>query len=173
MWAWHPYIELKGFQRLRNLERRIFYSPVVIIVTLIGLAGGAYVLWNLRRGIEEFPKTILIGYGTFVVHYLGLMVYLFGYRFRHLKCPGCGQVMQAFLADMDEGTWRRFIQAFEIGGRYYRRPYDEDDRRPWVRLMQSVRACRHCRTYVNCSHIRFETCTEEELAQLQQRLPNA
>jgi len=165
----HPLIDLTGFERLRALERRVYYSPVAIALALIGLCGGAYVLWSLRLGPEMFSQHFLIGYGLFLASYLGLLGYLYVYRFRRLACPSCGQLMQAFVADLDDGTWRRFIFALEINGRYYRRPYDEDDRRPWIRLMKQVRACPRCRTIVDCSRLLHETCTDEELEQIRQR----
>ena len=133
-----PFIELADYERLRDLERRTYYSPVAILLTLVGLAGGVYWFWGLRRGLEVFPQTFLLGYGIFLAAYLGLLAYYYGFRFRRLKCPGCDQIMQPYLANLDEGGWRRFIRAIEVDGRYYREPFDADDARPWVRLMKSV-----------------------------------
>ena len=44
----HPPIDLDGFQRLSDLERRIWYSPVSIMVYLIGLSGAVYEIWNFQ-----------------------------------------------------------------------------------------------------------------------------
>jgi hypothetical protein len=166
-----PSIHLAGYQRLKDLERRIWYSPLSLAVYAIGLAGAAYGFWNLRGGVAAIGPGVLVGHGVFIGSYALLWAYFYGYRFRRLKCPGCGEVMQPFLADFEEGPWRRFILAIEIGGRYYRRPYGEDDRRSWIRLMKHVRACPCCKTYVDCSRMHQQTCTEAELAQLYQRLP--
>jgi hypothetical protein len=170
MWGSRPpVIELTGFERLHALERRIYYSPVAVGLALIGIGGCVYWFWSMRRGLDAFPVSFFIAYGLFLISYLGTLAYLYGYRFRRLKCPGCDQQMQAFAADMGEGAWRRLILAFEIEGRYYRRPLDEDDRRPWVRLMKGVRACTKCRTFVDCSRLHQETCTAEELEVLEGR----
>ena len=166
-----PTIELAGFQRLVELERRVIHSPVAVLLVLIGVAGAIHALWSLRLGVEAMPRSLLVGYGTFLASYAGLLAYYFLYSFPRLRCPGCSQRMQAFIADVDDGSWRQFIQAFEIGGRYYRRPHDEDDRRPWIRLMRLVRACPRCKTFIECSHLHYETCTEEELAHLRERFP--
>lgn len=93
----------------------------------------------------------------------------YGYRFRRLKCPDCDQLTQAGIADLDESGPQRWLRAVELNGRFCLRPYDEDDRRPWVRLMKLVRACPRCRTFVDCSHISHETCTPEELTRLEER----
>jgi hypothetical protein len=165
----YPVIDLNGFERLRDVERRIFYSPTAILLTLIGLGGGVYLFWSLRLGVEVFPQSFLIGYGIFLASYLGLLAYFYLYRFRRLACTSCGQRMQPFAADLDEGGWRRFIRAVQIDGRYYRQPFDADDVRPSVRLMKLVRACPPCGTFVDCSRLLQETCTEEELAQIRGR----
>jgi hypothetical protein len=172
MWKKHPVIELKGYRRLVDVERRIMRSPVGWTLVLIGMGGAIYGVWSLREGLTMFPPRLLIGYVIFLATYLGLLAYLYGYRFRTLKCPGCEQLMQAGIADLDEGGWQqRWLRAVEVNGRFYRRPYDEDDRRPWVRLMKLVRACPQCRTFVDCSHVSHETCTEDELTRLQDRSP--
>jgi len=164
-------IDLTGYKRLQDLERRIWYSPVSILMYAISLAGAAYEFWNLRGGLETIPRGLLVGHVLMIASYALLWSYFYGYRFRCLKCPGCDQLMQPFLADFAEGPWRRFIMAIEIGGRYYRRPFDEDDRRSWIRLMKHIRACPTCKTYVDCSRMHQQTCTEAELAQLYERLP--
>jgi hypothetical protein len=143
----HPFIELEGYERLHALERRIAYSPTAIILSLIGLAGGVYSFSRLGREPEVLSANFLLGYGVVLATYLALLAYYYGYRFRRLKCPGCGLLMQAHIADMEEGAWRRLILAFEKDGRYYRRPYGEDDPRPWIRLMRVVRACPRCRRF--------------------------
>jgi len=168
-----PTIDLGGYQRLTDLERRIWYSPLSIAVYSIGLAGAAYEFWNLRGGLAAIPRGMFIGHGLFIASYVFLWAYFYGYRFRRLKCPGCDQRMQPFVADFDDGPWRRFIMAIEIGGRFYRRPYGEDDRRSWIRLMKHVRACPGCHTFVDCSRLHQQSCTDAELAQLRQRLPAA
>jgi hypothetical protein len=116
-----------------------------------------------------FPQRLLIGYAIFLATYLGLLAYLYVYRFRRLKCPDCEQLMQAGIADLDESGPQRWLRAVELNGRFYLRPYDENDRRSWVRLMKLVRACPRCRTFVDCSHISHETCTAEELTRLEER----
>jgi hypothetical protein len=120
----------------------------------------------LRRGLDAFPWDFAIAYGTFLASYLGLLAYLYGYRFRRLACPGCSERMLSFVADMDDGTWRHWLGVRQFEGRFYREPLDADDPRPWVRWMKSVRACLRCRTYVDCSRLIEETCTEAELGQL-------
>jgi hypothetical protein len=166
-----PFIELAGFERLHALERRVYYSPVAIFLTLIALGAAVYWFWSLGLGVERFfAEPFFIGYGVFLASYAGLICYYYLYRFRRLPCPSCGQIMQPYVADMGEGGWRRMIFAIEIGGRYYRQPYDEDDRRPWIRLMKHVRACRDCRKFFDCSRLVMETCTEDELALLEQRV---
>jgi len=165
-----PWIELAGYQRLHDLELRIWYSPVAIGLFLIGLGAAAYIFWSLSQGILSFSNHLILGYAIFLASYGALFCYYFGYRFRHLKCPGCGELMQPFVADMEEGRWRNFIQAIEIKGRYYRRPYDEDDRRPWIRLQKMVRACPRCKSFVDCSRLHFESCTEDELEQIRQQV---
>jgi hypothetical protein len=165
-----PWIELAGYERLHDLERRIWYSPVAIGLFLVGLGAAAYTFWSLSHGIVFFSDHLFLGYAIFLAPYGALFCYYFGYRFRRLKCPGCGELMQPYVTDMEEGSWRRFIQAFEIQGRYYRRPYDEDDHRPWVRLQKRVYACQRCNAFVDCSRLHFETCTEDELEQIRQRV---
>jgi hypothetical protein len=168
----YPFVELVGYRHFRELQRRIIYSPVAILLVLVGLAGAVYGLGNFwRRGLAAFPQDFLLGTGIFIGSYVLLMTYYYGFRFRYLKCPDCSGAMQPFLADQEDGTWRRFMLAFEIGGKYYRRPRDSDDPRPWVRLMRYVRACPRCRTFVDCSYIHEQACTPEELEQLQQRVP--
>ena len=169
----YPPIELAGFQRMSDLERRIWYSPVSIMVYLISLSGAVYEIWNFQNGLAAIPRSILVGHGLFIGSYALMWAYFYGYRFPRLKCPGCEQLMQPFVADFEEGPWRRFIMAIEIGGRFYRRSFDKDDGRRWIRLMKMVRACPRCRTFVDCSRLHQQTCTEEELAQLYKRLPAA
>lgn len=171
MWRRYPAIDLAGFRRLADLERRVLYSPVAVVLVLIGVAGGLYVLWELPRGVEALPRSLMVGYGTFLVSYVALMAYYYAWRFPRLRCPQCERSMSPHVADMDEGDWRLILWAIEIGGRYYRRPHGEDDRRPWIRLMRHVRACPECRTFVECSSLHFETCSDEELSTLQQRFP--
>jgi hypothetical protein len=164
-----PTIELAGFQRLADLQRRVNCSPVAVLLVLIGVAGGIHVLWSLRLGVEAMPQSLLVGYGTFMASYLGLLAYYHWYRFPRLRCPQCGERMQANLADLDDASRPKLLSTVELSGRYYLRPYDEDDRRPWVRLMRLVRACAGCKTFIECSHLHFETCTADELALLEQR----
>jgi hypothetical protein len=161
------FIELAGYERLRDQERRIWYSPVAIVLALVGLAGAGYAFYHLRGGLEDFPARSYYGLGVLALSYLALAVYYYGYRFRRVKCPSCDTVMRRYVADMDDGSWRRFIRAYERDGRYYREPFGEDDTRRWVRLMKVVRACPECRTYVDCARLHEQTCTEEELARLQ------
>src|SRR5688572_11461515 len=111
MWERPPTIDLAGFERLHVLERRIYYSPTAIVLALVGIAGCVYWFWSLRRGLDAFRRDFFIAYGLFLASYLGTLAYLYGYRFRRLRCPGCDQRMQEFTADMDEGGWRRLVRA--------------------------------------------------------------
>jgi len=166
-----PSIDLSGYRRLQDIERRIWYSPLAVTIYAISLAGAVYGFWGLRKGIANIGTHIFVAHVVFMASYGLLWAYFYGYRFSRLKCPDCHEPMQPFVADFEEGPWRRFIMAIERGGRYYRRPYNEDDRRSWIRLMKHVCACPHCKTYVDCARMHQETCTEQELAQLCQRLP--
>ena len=51
-------INLTSYQRLTELERRIWYSPLSIAVYAIGLAGAAYGFWNLRGGVAAIGPGI-------------------------------------------------------------------------------------------------------------------
>jgi hypothetical protein len=157
------FIDLKGYERQHNLERQVWYSPIAIGIGLLGLAAAAYTFWNLTRGVVIAPFQLFVGYGAFLLAYFGLLAYYYAYRFRRLKCPGCGKGFQPHVADMS------LVQSLEIGGRYYRRPHDGDDQRPWIRLMRMVRACQRCKTFVDCSRFHYETCTKDELYQIEQR----
>src|SRR3954469_17162351 len=94
-----PSIDLTGYKRLEDLERRIWYSPPSIALYSIGCAGAFYELWNLRQGLAAIPRGMFVGHGLFVASYALLWAYFYGYRFRRLKCPGCDQLMQPFIAD--------------------------------------------------------------------------
>lgn len=166
----HPTIDLAGYQRLTDLERRIWYSPVAIVLALIGLVAAACTFWGLSRGFILEPQYFIAGYAVFLAAYGALFAYYHAYRFRRLKCPGCEQLMQPYITDIDDSPRLKFLQQVQIAGRYYRRPYDEDDHRPWVRLMIHIRACPECKTFVNCSRLHLQTCTDEELSQIHQRL---
>jgi len=168
-----PTIDLAGYRRLSDLERHIWYSPLSVAVYLICLAAVAFELWNLRRGLVAIPRSILVGHALFVASYAVLWAYFYGYRFRQLKCPGCDQLMQPFVADLEDGTWRRFMWAFAIGGRFYRRAYQKHGRGPWIHLMRTVCACPRCRTFVDCSRLHQQPCTLEELTQLYRHHPAA
>jgi len=160
------FIDLTGYERLHDVERRIWYSPAAIVLGLIGLAAAAYTFWGLSRGFI-LPH---VGYGVFLATYGLLFAYYFWYRFQRVKCPGCDQIMQPYVTDVDVSLNLKLVRTVEIGGRHYREPWAEDDRRPWVRLMWRVCACEACKTYVNCSRLYLETCTDEELAQIRQRV---
>jgi hypothetical protein len=77
--------------------------------------------------------------------------------------------MQPFINDVDD-PGPRILRVVEIAGRFYRPPYSEDDNRPWIRLMVHIRACPTCKTFVNCSRLHYETCTEEELGLIRKRV---
>ena len=164
-----PHIELAGFRRLEDEERRIWYAPPAFALAAVGLVGFGFMFWSLCRGVIESPQYMAVGYAIFLPAYGGLFAYYHWYRFSRVKCPGCGQVMQPFVADSAECSGFRFLGTREIGGRFYRPPYNEDDRRPWIRLMIMVRACVPCRKFVSCSRLHYETCTEEELGLIRQR----
>jgi hypothetical protein len=168
-----PTIDLSDYQQLSYLERRIWYSPVSVIVYLICLAPAAIGLWNLKHGHLAIPA-ILSGHAMFIICYFVLWAYFYGYCFGRLKCPGCDQLMQPFVAELEDGKWWGFkLKAFEIGGRFYHRSYDKHGRGPWMRLMRRVRACPHCHTFVDCSHLHEEPCTVDELTQLYRCHPAA
>jgi hypothetical protein len=165
-----PFIELAGYQRLEDVERRIWYSPTAIVLGVLGLCAAGYMFWALIRGIVVAPEQFALGYAFFLAAYGALFAYYHWHRFRNVKCPGCEQVMQPYVADLDGGSATRLLSRVEIGGRHYRPPYEEDDHRPWIRLMAMVRACRECKTYVSCSRLHYESCTDEELGLIRQRV---
>jgi hypothetical protein len=164
-------IALTGYQRLHDLERRVWYSPVAIGIGLAGLSAAAYTFWCLTRGLLIAPQHLFIGYGAFISAYVGLFVYYYAYRFPHLKCSGCGRHMSSFVADTEEGGWRNVVKALEINGRFYRQPLDGDDHRPWIRVMRMVRSGPDCKTFVDCARFHFETCDEDELYEIERRAP--
>src|SRR5262245_57186371 len=151
-----PHIELAGFRRLEDVERGIWYSPAAIALAAVGLVGSVIVLWCLARGAIVQPQFLAVGYGIFLASYGGLFVYYHWYRFSRVKCPGCGRILEPFVSDYADSPAFRFLGGREIGGRYYRAPYNENDRRPWVRLMLMVRGCTACKTFVSCSRLHFE-----------------
>jgi hypothetical protein len=167
------FIDLAGYRRLPEVERAIWYSPVTIGLALVALVGAVYAFGALGRGFIVEPMHFMVGYAILLGGYGATFAYCQGYRFRHVKCPGCDEVMQPYIADLDSSPNYQLLGSVEIGGRYYRRPYDEDDRRPWVRLMVRVRACGQCQTFVSCSRLHRETCTEEELGKIGQRVPSS
>ena len=166
----YPTIDLAGYQRLHDVERRIWYSPAAIVLALIGLCAAAYTFWGLSRGFVLAPQHMMVSYAVFLAAYGALAAYYHAYRFRLLKCPGCEQVMRPYITDLDDSPRLKFLQQVQIAGRYYRRPYDEDDHRLWVRLMIHIRGCPECKTFVNCYRLHLESCTEEELGQIRQRI---
>src|SRR5262245_48820805 len=129
-----PYIELAGFRRLEDVERRIWYAPTAIVLSVVGLVGAAVAFWSLSRGFFAAPRYLTAGYVVVLGAYGALFAYYHWYRFRRVLCPGCGQCMQPYLADSAEIPGFRFLGARQIDGRFYRAPFDENDRRPWVRL---------------------------------------
>jgi hypothetical protein len=162
------HIELAGFRRLMDVERRIWYAPAAFALGGVGLVGFGFMFWSLCRGVVQQPLYLAIGYAIFLAAYGGLFAYYQWYRLSRVKCPGCGQVLQPYVADCGDWPRFRFLARREINGRFFRPPYDEDDRRPWVRLMVIVRGCKACKTYVSCARLHFETCTAAELSLLQQ-----
>src|SRR5262245_13843791 len=167
------FIELDGYQRLEEVERRIWYAPPAIGLAGVGLVGAGLITWSLWRGVVNAPAYLASGYAVFLGAYGALFAYYHWHRFHRVECPQCEQVMQPYLTDLDDNYGLGLLGGVNIDGRRYRPPYDEDDRRPWVRLMAMVRACRRCQTYVNCSRLHYETCTDEELGQIQQRMGGA
>jgi hypothetical protein len=166
-----PMIDLVGYERLSYLERQVWYSPLSVTVYLICVAPAAFGLWNLKHAHLAIPS-ILCGHALFVICYFVLWAYFYGYRFGQLKCPGCDQRMQPFVADLQDRTWWGFrLRAFEIDGHFYHRSYHKHGRGPWTRLMRRVRACPCCRTFVDCSYVHEEPCTLDELTQLYRRHP--
>src|SRR4051812_17131804 len=107
MWPWtskhEPFIELQNYERLHDVERRIWYSPMAIILAAPGLAAAAYTFWGLSQGFIVAPQHLFVGYGVFLAAYGALLAYYHAYRFRRVKCPGCDAVMQPYVADLDAG----------------------------------------------------------------------
>jgi hypothetical protein len=168
-----PTIDLAGYQRLAHLERQVWYSPLNVTVYLICLAPAAIGIWNLKHDHVAILG-ILCGHAMFILCYFVLSAYFYSYCFGRLKCPGCDQLMQPFVAELEEGTWWGFnLRAFEFGGRFYHRSYHKLGRGPWMRLMRTVRACPCCHTFVDCSHLHEEPCTLDELTQLYRGYPAA
>src|SRR5262245_34170391 len=130
-----PHIELASYRRLEDVERQIWYSPAAIALAAVGLLGFAFMFWSLGRGIVVEPQYLAVGYAIVLAAYGGLFAYYHWHRFSRVKCPGCGELMQPFVTDSADTPGFRFLGGREIAGRYYRPPYDENDRRPWVRLM--------------------------------------
>jgi len=171
---------LSGYRRLSELERAVWYSPVAIAIAIVGLVGAIFALWGISRGVTQFPPQLVFGYAAFLAAYGALFAYYHAYRFQRLSCPDCGERMQAFVSDLDDNSQEKdsqpkhslpkMLARVRFGGRSYRPPYDEDDRRPWVRLMVHVRACQGCKTFVSCARVHFETCTPDELAEISRRV---
>jgi len=144
---------------------------MAVVIAVLGLAAAAYTFWGMSRGFIVADQQVFVSYALFLAAYGALFFYYFGYRFQRVKCPGCDQIMRPYVTDANESLSLKLLRTVEIGGRHYRPPWDEDDRRPWVRLMAKVRACPKCKKYVNCSRLRLETCTDEELSAIRQRVP--
>ena len=166
-----PFIELAGFRRLEEEESRIWYAPPAFGLAGVGLVGAGVILWSMSRGILNSTPYLVAGYAIFLGSYGLLFLYYHWYRFSRVKCPGCGQTMQPFLTDSPDNPCFRFLGGLRIGGRHFQPPHDEHDRRPFVRLMLMVRACPACKTFVSCSRLHYQTCTEEELGQIRERSP--
>src|SRR5262245_21260458 len=98
----HSKIILSGYQRLEDLERRVWYSPMAIVITMVCLGAGANMFWGLSRGIINDPQRLVVGYAIFLAAYGALYAYYHAYRFRFLKCPGCEQVMKPHIAYLDD-----------------------------------------------------------------------
>ena len=163
-------INLAGYERLKDLERQIWYSPVAIVLSVIGFVAAGYAFWGLSRGFPMTPQHTFIGYAVVLGAYGCLIAYYHVYRFRRVRCPCCDRIMQPYVTDLGDEPDFSILRQVNIGGRAYRHPYDEDDHRPWVRLMLHVRACTKCKTFVNCCRLHLETCTDEELAVIRQRV---
>jgi hypothetical protein len=168
----HPTIDLQGYERLRAIEKRIDYSPVGIVLLVIGCVGLGMLAYGLQgafNGADSGPTIPLAGFGLTVGSFCGLIGFL-KWRLSRLKCPHCGAKLQRCSVDLTEGIrW----PGYEIDGRYYCQPFGDDhDHRPWVRLMKAVRVCEPCRSYVDGHELLQETCREDDLERIRRRFPN-
>jgi hypothetical protein len=168
----HPTIDLRGYQRLHALERRVLYSPVGITLLVLGCVGLGVVGYGQYLTFQT-PGSgfgiLMGGFGLTAGAFCGMIGYL-KWRLSRLKCPHCGGVLWRYVVDLPGGCR---VPGYAINGRYYCQPFGDDhDHRPWVRLMKVVRACESCRTYVDGSEFHQETCQEEDLEHIRRRLPN-
>jgi hypothetical protein len=171
----HPTIDLRGYERLRDLERQVSYSPVIIALVVIGCVGLGVLGYGLHAALDTPDPGLgvpLTGFVFIAASVGGLSLY-FRRRLARLQCPRCAGNLQPYLVDLPDGCLSCLMPGFEIDGRYYCHPFgDEDDRRPFVRLMKVARACEPCRTYLDCSQYHQQTCLEDDLERVRRRFPN-
>jgi hypothetical protein len=171
----HPTIDLRGYQRLRALERRVSYSPVGIALGWIGCVGLGllgYGQYTTLQTADDGFAILLTGFFMLVAAVCGLTGYL-TWRLPRLKCPRCAGAMPKFVMDWPDDCRRRWLPGYEIDGRYYCEPFgDDNDQRPWVRLMKVVRCCEACQTYLDFGELHQQTCLEDDLERIRRRLPN-
>jgi len=164
----HPTIDLRGYQRLRDLERHVSYSPASIALVLlacVGLAVLGYGQYLTFHTPDSGFGILLGGFGLTAGSFCGIIGYL-KWRLSRLKCPHCDGEMRRYLVDLPDDF--RF-PGYAIDGRRYCQPFGDDHE---VRLMKVVRACAPCRTYVDGLELHQETCQEDDLERIRSRLPN-
>jgi hypothetical protein len=115
---------------------------------------------------------LLVGFGLIVGAFGGLAGYA-KWQLSRLQCPGCAGRMPKYVTDLPDDCRMRWIRGYEIDGRYYCEPFGNDnDRRSLIRLMKAVRACTHCRTYVDIEAYHQQTCLDDDWERIHRRLPN-
>jgi hypothetical protein len=171
----HPTINLSGYQRQRELERRLSYSPVGFALAAVGCVGLGVLAVGQYATFQNSDFSfgiLLVGFGITLGAFGGMAGYL-TWRLSRLKCPCCGGATPRFVTDLSEDSRGRWIARYEIDGRYCCPPFgDDNDTRPFVRLMNVVRACQACRTYFNFGEIHQQTCLEDDWERIHRRFPN-
>lgn len=160
-------LDLSGWSRLAKLELHAWRSPRVVISAMGVLVGGAVLLVSLRPDGERASVTFVAGC-VLLASVLGL-VRARRHSLRTLPCPTCGRSLTHHRADADYEV-AGLAAPLEMNGAHYGNPFrDDHDARRWIRLQQNVAACLSCRVYITIE-LREETCTEEEVAALDERM---
>jgi hypothetical protein len=180
-----PVLDLQGYERLHDLEHGLTWNPVSLSLSLVawggllaaGACGFAMVL-GFCQGFDGISAAYAWGWaaaGGAVVSGMavGLEHAYTRYRLARLPCPGCGRILGQYVADLEEAErsrWRGIRQRC-LDGRVYSAPFlgNDEDIRPWVRVMKEVRACPSCRGYVDCREPHERTCSGEELERLEEQ----
>jgi hypothetical protein len=171
----HPTIDLHGYQRQRERERQVTYTPVSIALLVVGFIGlgvlgyGLFSSWGTSDPDFWLP---VAGFGMILSGLGGLAGYM-KWQLSRLKCPGCAGAMPKYVIDLPDDCRGRWIRGYEIDGRYYCEPFgDDNDRRSLVRLMKAVRACETCRTYLDLGEYHQQTCLDDDWERIHRRFPN-